>query len=228
MTNCIEPTIFSLKFSLSEVFNFKRAACSRYYDPGVGRFLQKDPDPGKLENPMTVINTFAYAVNNPLKYRDPTGKWIWIAAAIGALIGAIDASLHHENILAGAFKGAVAGMLINLTWNFSASTTWFGLLEAPQQWAGFISAIAGPTIGAASQGGSFVNNLIDRTLRGHTLIGASVTQLDSALETNILKNAWTEPFEYAAYPIIIGTEFLVTRLPSYLFEEELKNGQRNK
>jgi RHS repeat-associated protein len=47
---------------------------SRYYDSGLARFIQPDlivPDP---YSPQT-LNRFAYALNNPAKYTDPTGHW---------------------------------------------------------------------------------------------------------------------------------------------------------
>jgi RHS repeat-associated protein len=45
---------------------------ARYYDPALGRFIQPDtlvPEPG---NPQS-LNRYAYVLNNPLKYTDPTG-----------------------------------------------------------------------------------------------------------------------------------------------------------
>ncbi len=45
---------------------------ARYYDSALGRFIQADtivPEPG---NPQA-LNRYAYAVNNPLRYTDPTG-----------------------------------------------------------------------------------------------------------------------------------------------------------
>ena len=45
---------------------------ARWYDPVVGRFLQADtivPSPG---NPQS-LNRYAYGLNNPLRYTDPTG-----------------------------------------------------------------------------------------------------------------------------------------------------------
>jgi RHS repeat-associated protein len=48
---------------------------ARWYDPYLNRFIQPDtiiPEPG---NPMA-YDRFAYALNNPLKYTDPTGHWI--------------------------------------------------------------------------------------------------------------------------------------------------------
>ena len=48
---------------------------ARYYDPVLGRFIQPDPvvfsDP---RNPQT-LNAYTYALNNPIKYIDPTGHF---------------------------------------------------------------------------------------------------------------------------------------------------------
>lgn len=67
---------------------------ARVYDPSIGRFLQSDPDPGKRSLPITHINKYIYAGNNPIVFDDPSGtsflKWageklLWSAAAIGYL-----------------------------------------------------------------------------------------------------------------------------------------------
>jgi RHS repeat-associated protein len=47
---------------------------ARYYDPMIGRFLSPDttiPDPG---NPQS-FNRYSYALNNPIRYTDPTGQF---------------------------------------------------------------------------------------------------------------------------------------------------------
>jgi RHS repeat-associated protein len=46
---------------------------ARHYDPQVGRFLQKDTDPGLLRNPITQ-HPYLYVGNDPLNYIDPTGN----------------------------------------------------------------------------------------------------------------------------------------------------------
>jgi len=49
---------------------------ARYYDPVLGRFIQPDtivPNPG---NPQA-LNRYAYVYNNPLRYTDPSGHWLF-------------------------------------------------------------------------------------------------------------------------------------------------------
>ena len=50
---------------------------SRYYDPVLGRFVQPDNYPSDSRNPQT-LNAYAYVLNNPLKYIDPTGHRIYV------------------------------------------------------------------------------------------------------------------------------------------------------
>ena len=45
---------------------------SRYFDPVVGRFLQPDSVVPAPDNPQS-LNRFAYVLNNPLRYIDPSG-----------------------------------------------------------------------------------------------------------------------------------------------------------
>ena len=39
---------------------------ARYYDPEIGRFIQKDPVTGSLANPITQ-NSYIYCANDPVK-----------------------------------------------------------------------------------------------------------------------------------------------------------------
>jgi len=45
---------------------------ARYYDPTLGRFTQVDP----LANKYPAWGPYVYCADNPLKYRDPNGKWL--------------------------------------------------------------------------------------------------------------------------------------------------------
>ena len=51
---------------------------ARYYDPVIGRFYSNDPvgalDHLSTPNGIHGFNRYAYANNNPYKYKDPTGK----------------------------------------------------------------------------------------------------------------------------------------------------------
>jgi RHS repeat-associated protein len=46
---------------------------ARYYDSKLGRFITADPVDPKHEDPQS-LNRYAYCLNNPLKYVDPTGN----------------------------------------------------------------------------------------------------------------------------------------------------------
>jgi RHS repeat-associated protein len=48
---------------------------ARFYSPTLGRFLSADTIVPGYANPQN-LNRFAYVLNNPLKYTDPTGHWV--------------------------------------------------------------------------------------------------------------------------------------------------------
>ena len=67
---------------------------TRYYDPEIGRFLNRDSvnyaDPGTING----LNLYAYCLNNPIAYTDPYGTtewWEWLLGA-GIMIAAIGLS----------------------------------------------------------------------------------------------------------------------------------------
>jgi RHS repeat-associated protein len=45
----------------------------RYYSPSYARFIQQDSVVGNSSMPQT-MNRFAYGLNNPNKYTDPSGN----------------------------------------------------------------------------------------------------------------------------------------------------------
>jgi RHS repeat-associated protein len=49
---------------------------ARMYDPKTARFLQEDTYGGNAEDPLS-LNRYTYCHNNPIKYTDPTGHWIF-------------------------------------------------------------------------------------------------------------------------------------------------------
>ncbi len=59
---------------------------ARYYDPSTGRFISKDPFPGRIAQPQS-LNGFVYVRNNPIVLIDPSGLtweenwglfWDWV------------------------------------------------------------------------------------------------------------------------------------------------------
>jgi RHS repeat-associated protein len=55
----------------------------RWYDPAIGRFLQKDPWLGSHYEPLT-LNAYGYCVNDPLQLVDPDGLAPFVLVIVGA------------------------------------------------------------------------------------------------------------------------------------------------
>ncbi|TMX33218.1 RHS repeat-associated core domain-containing protein [Vibrio sp. Hep-1b-8] len=79
---------------------------ARLYDPVIGRFLSADtfvPEPSFSQS----YNRYAYVYNNPLKYTDPTGHWVWWAAAMAFFV--VSQTFENPAIqMAGMVVGAIA------------------------------------------------------------------------------------------------------------------------
>jgi RHS repeat-associated protein len=115
---------------------------ARLYDPAVGRFLAPDP---YVQAPAfsQSFNRYSYCLNNPLKYTDPDGEWVWIV--VGAVVGGvINWGMHgfqwNMDGLAAFGTGAAGGAL--------AATTGGAALGAFGTTAG-----AGGFVGGAVAGG---------------------------------------------------------------------------
>jgi RHS repeat-associated protein len=67
---------------------------ARYYASSLGRFASADTLVPQLENPQA-WNRYAYVVNSPLKYNDPTGHCFFICGLIGGAIGAIAGAVGY-------------------------------------------------------------------------------------------------------------------------------------
>ncbi len=59
---------------------------SRYYDATIGRFINADGEISGIGGNVLGNNTFAYCMNNPVNYSDPTGHWPKILKEIGSRI----------------------------------------------------------------------------------------------------------------------------------------------
>ncbi len=58
----------------------------RYYDSDIGRFISEDPFEGSIKSPQS-LNPYVYTMNNPLKYRDPTGGLVFLVIGILIAVG---------------------------------------------------------------------------------------------------------------------------------------------
>jgi len=69
---------------------------ARWYDPGTGRFLTRDPFPGLAALPQTQ-HPYVYVGNNPVNLVDPGGEIapILVAVGIGAAIGGVGGGVGY-------------------------------------------------------------------------------------------------------------------------------------
>lgn len=110
---------------------------ARYYDANTGRFLQQDPDPGKLVSPNTFLSKYIYVSNSPVMHNDPTGKF-WVLAA---MFGVFGKDIQKIAIIGTALVlGAIAGPIV---------AGYLGLA------AGTAGAIVTSTLVGAAAGGTF-------------------------------------------------------------------------
>lgn len=148
---------------------------ARYYDPGLGRFIQPDtlvPDPGDSQQ----FNRYTYTGNNPLKYTDPSGHDFGIGAliagvVIGASIGAATSAATGGDIGMGALTGALGGV-------FGFAGAWAGGAIGGAGGA-FAGAVAGGAVGgavnAAITGGNIGIGALSGAIAG--VIGFGVGQM---------------------------------------------------
>ncbi|HBJ07523.1 MAG TPA: hypothetical protein DDY73_00825 [Coprobacter fastidiosus] len=70
---------------------------ARLYDPLTGRFLSPDPYISDPDNPLA-YNRYAYALNNPIQFNDPSGEFLGIA--IGLNIGLMMGKAYCDGVKA--------------------------------------------------------------------------------------------------------------------------------
>jgi RHS repeat-associated protein len=87
----VAPPVFTQNAFPGQMRTLSDLYYNRYrdYDPTTGRYIQADPI-GLNGDP----NPYAYAMNNPLRYSDPTGQCPWcVAIGVGIALGAAEGAL---------------------------------------------------------------------------------------------------------------------------------------
>jgi hypothetical protein len=115
---------------------------ARYYEPGTGRFISRDPWQGTIWQPSTLFRSYVYVRNNPVNLNDPSGfadcstwpspiKWMCEQANAGDLdtIESLYNSIVVFAYARGGDKKLAGGMLfhylhgngndLNLSWWWS-------------------------------------------------------------------------------------------------------------
>lgn len=140
---------------------------ARWYNPTVGRFMSPDPVMYAEENPIMSFNRYLYVNNNPYKYKDPDGEFLW--HAVGAAIGAgmnIGAQLYSNggdwgkvDVSQVLVAGAAGAIGVGLGGAIAGTVAEAGLTGAAALGANIAgNGAAGALIGGAS---TFVNANVD-------------------------------------------------------------------
>ena len=134
---------------------------SRYYDPAVGRFINSDEyastGQGLLGN-----NMYAYCQNNPVKHIDSQGTFIntITGAVVGGIIGATNAAIEGDDVLAAAAIGAATGAIAGVAADIAIATGGVGAIA--------IAAVGGAISGGLNYAGNELAN--KREIRGANLV----------------------------------------------------------
>ena len=202
---------------------------ARLYDPLLGRFLSPDPyvqAPDFTQN----FNRYSYALNNPLRYSDPNGEFVFTTAitvgiALGCFFGSMTGSIIGMNhgatgmemvgyMLGGAAIGGLAGLA------GGATSSALAFISSSGFWGG---ALAG---GASSAASCFVSGTGFSLLNGDTFpqalrnglissgigfaAGGMIGGLTSGVSSVIHRgNFWTGKgmvFDYVESPDVIGVQ----------------------
>ena len=89
---------------------------ARYYDPGIGRFISRDPIEGDLMNPQTQ-NGYNFASGDSINYADPSGEdyvnvgvsvgIVPLAIGVGALVDLDKTGVYLYHAAGVAFPGGI-------------------------------------------------------------------------------------------------------------------------
>ncbi len=117
----------------------------RFYNPGLGRFLQRDP--------IGIgggLGVYGYVRNSPLSRVDPTGEWNFLGSVVGGVIGGVIGGVVGG--LTGGWAGAAAGAIGGIVTGALA-----GSGVVPPAVAGAVGGLLSGGLNSYWNGGSFWN-----------------------------------------------------------------------
>ena len=168
---------------------------SRYYDPGMGRFINADNYPTTGQG-LTGNNMFAYCGNNPVSREDDGGE-LWnviIGAAVGAVVSAVTTAIDSYastgsvdwgkvgiSAAVGAVSGGVAatGLGMVAQAGITAAATFVGDVATQKicekkSWSE-VNYLKAAHNGVVAGGTSLVGSVLGGiTSSGHTITGNSM------------------------------------------------------
>jgi RHS repeat-associated protein len=168
----------------------------RVYDPLVAMFTSADPLTQSFEIPDS-MNKFCYALNNPLKYVDPTGYgWNPVKAlgdgirSVGNAIGSAAAAVGDAFSTVGKFVKENWKQIVVMTVTIvvaavvTYATAGLGSPIAAGMLAGAAAGFAGGGLSAALHGGDF-NDIMGAAVRGAVLGGISGALMGGAAQLTV-------------------------------------------
>lgn len=154
----------------------------RVYDPFTAQFFSPDPFIQADGNWLN-YNRYAYCLNNPFRYTDPSGEIIipiLIGAAIGVITNGVSNVVHDQAFFQGAGKAALIG---GISGAFS-----FGIGQAAMGMSGF-GKVAFQTLAHGHLGG--VMSGINGGTYGQGFLSGAAGSLIGGGASSLLKNAGT-------------------------------------
>ena len=178
----------------------------RVYDPKLGRFLSADPFVQAPANTQS-YNRYAYVLNNPLSYTDPTGHFFFALAAaakialtegisVYAAAGWAGAAGFADALVSGAsFKDALrSGVLAGAT---AGAFVAIGPAAQGGFWTNAVHTLKFGSVGGISsvlQGGKF----------GHGFLSAGFSGALSGRLTSVLSGAMNEQTASVIAQMVVG------------------------
>ena len=173
---------------------------TRYYDPDTGRFLNRDSV--NYADPQTIngLNLYAYCLNNPVAYVDPSGQIVLtllIMGVVGASVSAVSSivtqviqnngEINWAIVGLEALAGGISGLLSVAPVGFIGQGLINGALSMTTYFVG--SAIEGSDISSLGALSSFGFGFITGLLGGDGLLKEfsfrNLTQMEHTLIKNI-------------------------------------------